>query len=277
MTAMREETKTINDVKEYWSNNPVHSVEFKEDHDKRYFEDIDKLRWSDNERWAKDRFYEFGDGRGKRLLDAGCGIGVFSRFYARRNFDICAIDISDSAVELTRKSLDLFGLKGDVRSGSVEAMPYPDNHFDYIVSNGVIHHTPDTEKAADEFFRVLKPGGIASVCVYYKNIFLRQPLFSIARLMLKIVLKKKDGREKFLTAETPEEFVRTYDGNDTPIAKLYTRKQTDKLFSRFEVERVELHYFPIRFLKGFKTGGLVHKIMDRSCGVLIYYLLRKPA
>jgi 2-polyprenyl-3-methyl-5-hydroxy-6-metoxy-1,4-benzoquinol methylase len=40
-----------------------------------------------NERWAQKEFYELGDGHRKRLLDAGCGIGVFCRFYARRGFE----------------------------------------------------------------------------------------------------------------------------------------------------------------------------------------------
>ncbi len=76
-----------------------------------------------------------------------------------------AIDISDSAVKMTQKSIGLFGLSGNIRSGSVESIPYDDNSFDYVISNGVIHQTPGTERAVEEFYRVLKPGGVASVCI----------------------------------------------------------------------------------------------------------------
>lgn len=263
-------------VAEYWNRNPVHSVEFALRGDlKGYCDFIDTLRWSDNEKWARKRFYEFNAQPGAKVLDAGCGIGVLSRFYARTGFDVYGIDISSTAVEMTRRSFEAYGLKGNIQIGSVESIPYPDNYFDYIVSNGVIHHTPDTEKAVSEFQRVLKPGGLASVCIYYRNILLREPVWSLVKMLLPLVLKKKEGRERSLASNTPEEFVRVYDGNDTPIAKVYTRKQADRLFSEFELLAVEPHYFPARFLRLFKVGGLCHFVLDRTCGVLLYYLLRK--
>ena len=271
--------KSIKDVIHYWDKNPVHSVEFGLTGDLRsYCEYIDELRWSDNEKLAREDFYELKGGGGARILDAGCGIGVFSRFYARKgsDFKVYAIDVASKAIEMTKKSFEIFGLNGEIRSGSVEDIPYSDDYFDYIVSNGVIHHTPDTEKAVSEFYRVLKPCGVASVCVYYRNFLLRPPFFNLAKLLLKLILKKTAGREMFFTAHTPEEFVRTYDGNDVPIAKVYTKREADELFSRFETLKVGLHYFPVRFLKGFKSGGIVHKMLDRYCGMLIYYLLRKP-
>jgi len=155
-------------------------------------------------------------------------------------------------------------------------LPYPGNYFDYVVSNGVIHHTPNTEKAADEFYRVLKPGGKASVCVYYKNILLRPPIWPVVRFVLPLLLIKRDGRERMLRVRTPEDFVRTYDGNDTPIAKVYSKRESDRLFSRFKILKREPHYFPIRFLRVFPKGGILHGMLDRSCGCLIYYLLQKP-
>lgn len=271
--------KNLKDVIDYWDKNPVHSIEFDLNADLRsYCEYIDALRWSDNEKWAREKFYELKGGGGARILDAGCGIGVFSRFYARKgsSFKVYAIDIAPQAVEITQKSFEIFGLKGEIKLGSVEEIPYPDNYFDYIVSNGVIHHTLNTEKAVDEFYRVLKPGGLASVCIYYKNILLRQPFWALTKLLLPLMIKNKKGREGFFSANTPEEFVRVYDGNDTPISKVYSRKQSDELFKQFKHIAVEPHYFPIRFLRPFKVGGIIHRILDSSCGVLIYYLLEKP-
>lgn len=271
------EQKKLDDVIDYWNRNPVHSVEFKQFNDiKKYCEDIDQLRWNDNERWSKGRFYDFQTTEKVKLLDAGCGIGVFTRYYAKKGFEVHAIDITSKAVEITKKSLDAFDLHAEVNVGNVEAIDYPEDYFDYLVSNGVIHHTPDTEKAVKEFYRVLKPGGIASVCVYYRNVLLRQPLWFFVRLALPLFLKKNEGREKFFLAKTPEDFVRVYDGNNTPIAIVYTREEADELFSPFKILAAEPHYFPIRFLRLFKVGGHIHKILDRSCGTLIYYLLQKP-
>ncbi|MBT5471040.1 MAG: class I SAM-dependent methyltransferase [Nitrospina sp.] len=268
---------SIQDVKNYWNENPVHSVEFSASTDlKNYLEQIDSLRWADNERWAREKFYEFGGGKGKRILDAGCGVGVFTRFYARRDFEVHAIDLTPKSVEITQKSLEVFNLQGTISKASVEKIPYSNDYFDYIVSNGVIHHTPDTEKAVEEFYRVLKPGGVASVCVYYQNVLLKPPLWYLIRKLIPLMLVKKQGRENMLSVETPEDLVRTYDGNNTPIAKVYSRKQADELFVKFEHLRVEPHFFPVRFLKFFKTGGFFHKIMDRYFGTLVYYLLKKP-
>ena len=167
------ENKGPKDVIDYWDKNPVHSIEFDLNTDLRgYCEYIDALRWSDNEKWARDKFYEFkGEGE-LRILDAGCGIGVFSRFYARKGprFKVCAIDITPKAVEITQKSFKIFGLEGEIRLGSVEELPYPDNYFDYIVSNGVIHHTLNTQRAVDEFYRVLKPGGQSLLFLYQKTL-----------------------------------------------------------------------------------------------------------
>lgn len=273
-----EDQAALEAVKRYWTDNPVHSVEFSMDGGlKEYLQRIDALRWADNERWARKRFYELTGGPQTRVLDAGCGIGVLSRFYAQKGFRVHALDISDSAVDITKKGFDIFGYaETSVTKGSVERLPYRDRSFDYIVSNGVIHHTPDTEAAVREFHRVLKPGGLASVAVYYKNILLRPPLWPLVRRLLPVLISKSKGREEMLCARRPEDLVKVYDGNQTPIAKVYSKRQADRLFQDFDILASSPHYFPARFLKGFRTGGSVHKILDRTCGVLIYYLLRKP-
>ena len=266
----------LEEVARYWDEHPVHSVEFQPGGDLRgYFEKIDALRWSDNERWAQD-LYDFGLPPGSRLLDAGCGIGVCSRYYARKGYRVHALDITPRAVEMTRKSFELFGLEGQVERGNVEALPYPDRSFDALVSNGVIHHTPGTEKAVEEFYRVLKPGGAALCCVYYRNILLRPPLWGLTRRLLPRLLKKEQGRQGMLSVRTPEELVRAYDGDGTPIAKLYDMRSGRALFRRFRIRAAVPHYFPSRFLRGFKVGGLAHRLLDRHCGVLIYFLLEKP-
>ena len=95
--------------------------------------------------------------------------------------------------------------------------------------------------------------------------------------LIPILLKNKQGREDVLSVISPESLVCTYDGNKTPVAKIYSRKQADELFGVFKHLLVELHYFPARFLEFIKTGGIIHKWLDRNFGILIYYLfLQKP-
>jgi ubiquinone/menaquinone biosynthesis C-methylase UbiE len=268
---------SINDVRKFWDENPINSSEFSESQDlKSNLSRIDTLRWTENERCAREKFYDFPGGESTRILDAGCGIGMFVRFYARKGFEVHAIDLSSKAVEIVQKSLKAFDLHATVCEASVEDIPYPDDYFDYIVSNGVIHSTPNTEKAVEEFYRVLKPGGVATICLFYQNILLRNPQWYLIKKLIPLMLKKTRRRENMLLVETPNDLVRTYDGKNTPIAKMYSRKQADALFTKFERLQVEPHYFPVRFLKFLKTGGIIHKIMDRYFGTLIHYLLKKP-
>lgn len=268
---------SINDVLIYWSKCPIHSLEFSgEPNSKDYFDSIDHLRWSENELWAKTDFYDLPGDTDTRLLDAGCGIGVFTRFYARRGFQVTALDLTDVAVQITRKSLELNHLKAQVLQGSVEALPFDNNSFDYIVSNGVIHHTSETEQAIKEFYRVLKPGGKASVAIYHRNWLLRNPFWPIVRLMIPFLIKSLPGREKMFKAKTPEQFVNVYDGNDTPIVKMYTKKDAVNLFNLFTVLKLEQHYFPVRFIRGIKRGEWLHYLLDHYCGCLLYALLEKP-
>ena len=271
------EAAALADVVKYWDAHPVHSVEFDQGADlKAYCEAIDRMRWSDNERWAR-RFYDFPLPEGARVLDAGCGIGVCARYYARKRYRVYAVDISPRAVDITRRSFELLGLEGEVQVGNVEQLPYPDQFFDAVVSNGVIHHTPQTEQAVGEFYRVLKPAGFASCCIYYRNVLLRPPGWEITKRVLPLALKKRSGREAILSVETPEELVRSYDGNGTPIAKLYSADEARELFHRFEITAMAPHYFPARFLRGVRPGGLVHRLLDAWCGTLMYVLVAKPA
>jgi len=272
---------SLEQVQEFWDNNPVHSVEFPEQiGTKAYFDQIDSLRWADNERWAEPVFYNLPLAKEVKILDAGCGIGVFTRYYARKGYNVTAVDISENSLALAAKSLEHYNLRANFCHGSVENLPFADSEFDFIVSNGVIHHTPNTEKAVSEFYRVLKPGGKASVCIYYRNALLREPLWTISRKVLQFALRKRHGRERMLEVNTPEELAKVYDGNDTPIARLYGRKEADKLFAQFKTIAVEPHFFPLRFFPPrlswiAPSGGLVHRILDRQCGFLIYYLLEK--
>ena len=261
----------------YWDSNPVHSIECSEEKKLLSFcNKADKLRWSDNERWAKENFYDLQYLQPRmKVLDAGCGIGVFTRFYLQQNLDV---DITKQAASITYSSLKCIGLKGKVMRGDIENLSFTNNFFDYIVSNGVIHHTPNTEQAVDEFYRVLKPGGVVSVSVYYRNFVLNKYIFNFIRFLLPVFIDRKKirQRESLLDSHTPEEFVQHYDGNLTPIAKLYSRKEADQLFNQFHILKREVHYFPARFLKLIPTGGIIHKLLDKYCGTLIYYLLEKP-
>ena len=54
------------------------------------------------------------------------------------------------------KNLKKFKNKFKINIGSLEKLPYPDNYFDFVLCQGVIHHMDNDLKGFQEIFRVLK-------------------------------------------------------------------------------------------------------------------------
>ena len=115
-------------------------------------------RWGIDLNWFKD----------KTCLDAGCGGGRFLVALARLGArDVKGIDISPAAVAAANNRLRSRGMhNAEAIEASVLAVPFADNTFNYVVSSGVIHHTPDPRRAFDELVRVLKPDGTLFLSVY---------------------------------------------------------------------------------------------------------------
>jgi SAM-dependent methyltransferase len=107
---------------------------------------------------------------GKQLLEIGCGMGFDSVEFLKRGVRVTAIDLTDSAVRIARQHFEVAGLRPeDVRVGNALALPFPDETFDAVWSNGVLHATGDTRRAIAEVRRVLKPGGRAIISHFYRR------------------------------------------------------------------------------------------------------------
>ncbi|MCI5058783.1 MAG: class I SAM-dependent methyltransferase [Flavobacteriales bacterium] len=95
------------------------------------------------------------DLKGKKILDAGCGTGWFSKGASDRGADVTSMDLGEGLLKQVEKKC-----KSTRVVGSILEMPFEDNSFDVVVSSEVIEHIPEPLKAIDEIYRVLKPGGI---------------------------------------------------------------------------------------------------------------------
>jgi SAM-dependent methyltransferase len=103
---------------------------------------------------------------GKDVLEVGCGMGTHAALLARSGARLTAIDLTERAVEATRRRFETFGLAGRIQRADAEAMPFPDASFDLVWSWGVIHHSSRFEACLAEVARVLRPGGRLMLMVY---------------------------------------------------------------------------------------------------------------
>jgi ubiquinone/menaquinone biosynthesis C-methylase UbiE len=98
-----------------------------------------------------------GEIAGRRVLDAGCGPGIYAEELLARGADVVAVDGSTAMVELARQRL---GARARVLHADLnKPLPFESSEFDLIVCALVIHHLDDREACLREFFRVLRRGG----------------------------------------------------------------------------------------------------------------------
>jgi len=108
--------------------------------------------------------FVLGDiGAGIAVLDIGCGAG-FDLYVAGRMTGpggrVCGVDLTTEMVDRARANLSRAGIsQAEVIKIDDEHIPYPNDTFDLVISNGVINLSPDKLSCFREIFRVLKPGG----------------------------------------------------------------------------------------------------------------------
>ena len=100
---------------------------------------------------------------GEIVLDLGCGAG-FDLFVASRlvgeNGRVCGVDLTEQMVERAKNNLAGANISNvEIKKVDSESIPYADNTFDVVISNGVINLSPSKNICFKEIFRVLKPGG----------------------------------------------------------------------------------------------------------------------
>jgi ubiquinone/menaquinone biosynthesis C-methylase UbiE len=97
------------------------------------------------------------------ILDAGTGTARIPIIICqhRPHWQIIGIDLAQSMLDVGKKNVEQAGLQQQIKLELVDAkqMPYPDAHFDMVVSNSIIHHLPTPLPFLQEIKRVLKPNG----------------------------------------------------------------------------------------------------------------------
>jgi ubiquinone/menaquinone biosynthesis C-methylase UbiE len=218
---------TTDDIRNFWEANPLCAEYIEHEQGTReLFDEHNRMSRLEEPLEFQRKVYEFDKWSGKSVLDVGCGTGYVVYTYASNGAKVTGVDIADKSVELTKKRLEIYGLTAETLRANAEELPFFDNSFYLVTSYGVLHHTPDTEKAVQEVFRVLKPGGRVIMMFYHKNSFAYRILFPLKR----VFQSKWRGK-------TPQEQVNSVDGAQNPLGKVYNRndlKNMMKGFGQFE-------------------------------------------
>jgi SAM-dependent methyltransferase len=103
-----------------------------------------------------------GVARGQRVLDVGCGTGVFLRLVAERGAQPFGLDASEALLEIARERVP----EADLRVGEMEALPYADDSFDLVTGFNSFFFAADLVAALREAGRVAKPGAPVVIQVW---------------------------------------------------------------------------------------------------------------
>lgn len=130
---------------------------------------------------------------GKLVLDAGCGAGLQACFMAGMGATVVALDLSDAVLAAAANTRDLTSVH--VVQGDLTRPPFGPGTFDFVYSEGVLHHTPDPAASFRTLARLVKPGGHIAAGFYGRRehgvtpfLLLRSPIRAVlSRLPRRIV------------------------------------------------------------------------------------------
>lgn len=115
-----------------------------------------------------------------KCIEFGCGSGTYAveLFAKKRNF--IASDFSETALALTReKAKNLYGIEIPTQIVDIYDIPYNDNYFDLVFSDGVIEHL-DMDEVLKEMKRVIKPNGIMTAKVPSNSLFYKLAFYVLS-------------------------------------------------------------------------------------------------
>jgi glycosyltransferase involved in cell wall biosynthesis/ubiquinone/menaquinone biosynthesis C-methylase UbiE len=217
------------EVQKQWDNDPAgsHYVKDAPRHTLEWFLEAEAYRHGEYAPWMRETM-EFERHAGEELLEIGGGMGTDLAQFAKNGARVTDLDLSAGHLELAQESFHLRGLTGRFVLHDAETLPFPDNSFDIVYSNGVLHHTPNTRDVVAEIRRVLKPGGKAIVMMYAEN-----SLHYWRNLVWTIGLK--EGQlEDFSIGEIMSRSVERSDNAAArPLVKVYTTRRLKHLFDGF--------------------------------------------
>ncbi len=97
---------------------------------------------------------------GLKILDIGCGAGLFAEPLARLGADVLGIDPAPASIGVARRHAEETGAKLAYRVATIEALAAEPARFDVVTAMEVVEHVADPARFAAEAASLLEPGGL---------------------------------------------------------------------------------------------------------------------
>lgn len=241
---MIETQEQKQEIRQFWGNRPCGVIGSDHPTDSSaFFEETRGKRFvihTDLDQPFLKEAIQFSKYTGKKVLEIGCGIGVDALEWKLAGNDYVGMDYNFPSVKITRGRFADAGCDGVFTNGDAENLPFPDASFDLIYSFGVLHHTPGTQKAIDEVYRCLKPGGKAIIMLYYKWSAMVFGDIILGRGIWQGALWKTRSIGELISRYT--EWDSQTETSTNPLTKVYSKREAKKMFRRFRNPEMELHY-----------------------------------
>lgn len=111
-------------------------------------------------RWQEELQSHLPEGSGLRILDIGTGIGFFAILMARLCHRVTGIDLTPAMLVEAHALAEALNLDVDFLEMNAQTLDFQDESFDVILSRNLTWTLPEPVKAYQEWYRVLKKGGI---------------------------------------------------------------------------------------------------------------------
>ena len=170
-------------------------------------------------------FGEFQKFKDKKTLEIGVGLGADHQKLAEAGAILTGIDLTERAINHTKRRFDLFGIESNVFAADAESLPFEDESFEALYSWGVIHHSPNTPKIVEEIYRVLKKGAFVKIMIYHKKSIIGYMLWLRYALLAFKPWRSLDDLY--------------YHHLESLGTKAYTYEEAKVLFSKFEIISIE--------------------------------------
>lgn len=136
----------------------------------------------DYDAWYKTKIGNFADevetrlafdlfvpAQGMRVLDVGCGTGNFSIKLAQKRCKVTGIDISEKMLDIAREKAKMAGFNIEFKKMDVYNLDFPSESFDAVFSMAAFEFIKEPQKAFNEMYRVLVPGGQLLIGTIHKD------------------------------------------------------------------------------------------------------------